>query len=477
MHKRLRHFFIYSVLSIIFAATIVAPAQAYHMELASQSAILVEETTGKVLYEKDADERLYPASLTKLVTALLVLEHFSPNEFVVTGSEIHEIPWDSSRAFHVEGETLSIENLIRGLVIPSGNETACVAARAVVERAKGTDAIDDMDYLMIEAEFCRMMNEFARNLGAIGTNFENPHGYHHEEHYSTARDMMLISRAAMDNALIRQTARELGYIGNGAGLHADPALTTQHYNWQTHNKLIEPASEFFYPYATGIKTGFTTPAGFCLASSAERDGRRLIAVVLNAPTEDDRWFDTHELFEFGFNTFGDETIQTQGDILYEIEVEEVRLGDDSTLELVAAEDVVRYMSKEEAERVTSEVALLPERAEDGKIFAPVEEGERIATITLKLDGETVYTGDLLAASDIEGRTFQTDMVHHVDEFMDTAFSPVGLLFFFGGIAAVLAAIRIAVVLHRRKQRRKNRYRLANNRVSSRNNRLNNRRRY
>ena len=460
MYKRFRRFSIYSVLCVIAVVMFAVPSQAYHVDLACQSAILIEETTGKVLYEKDPDEPLYPASLTKLVSALLVLEYFTPDEYVVTGSEINEIPWDSSKAFHVLGETLSVENLIRGLIIPSGNETACVAAKAVVERA--SDAVY-ADYQAVEAEFCRMMNDYTQKLGATGSNFVNPHGYHHDDHYATARDIAIIAREAMANELIRKTARELNYIGNGAGNNADPSWKTQHYHWETHNKLIMPESTFFYSYATGIKTGFTTPAGYCLAASAEKDGRRLIAIVMNDPTEEERWYDSRRLFEFGFNTFGDETIQTEGHMVYETEVEGVRLGDDNVLMLVTTEDVVRYMSKEEARRVTSEVTLLPERSEDGKLLAPIEAGERLATIALKLDGETVYTGDLLAASDIEGRLLQTDALYHIDKLIDTAFSPTGAMLLIGGVVVFLAVIRILILIRKRKQRRKDPYRFADKR--------------
>jgi hypothetical protein len=121
------------------------------------------------------------------------------------------------------------------------------------------------------------------------------------------------------------------------------------------------------------------------------------------------------------------------------------------------------MSKEEAERVTRDMSLLPERLEDGKVLAPVEEGERIASITLRLDGEIVYIGDLLAAADVDGRSFETDAVYHLDRFIGMAFSPMGALISVGGIVAVFAAIRVAVVLRKMKHRRKNPYRFVKNR--------------
>ena len=161
------------------------------LDLVSPSVILVEQSTGKILYSKDEHKKMYPASMTKILTALVALEHLKPEELIVAGPEVNGVPYDSSKAGHKNGETLQVENLIRGLIIPSGNETACIVASAVAKKQTGNDSIS---YEEAEKIFCNLMNEKAKSLGASESNFVNPHGYHNEHHYTTAYDMALIAR-------------------------------------------------------------------------------------------------------------------------------------------------------------------------------------------------------------------------------------------------------------------------------------------
>ena len=180
----------------------------------AQSAILMEQGTGKVLYAKNERQRMYPASITKVLTAIVALEYLDPEEIVTTGTEVNAVPYDSSTAGHLVGESLKVENLIRGLFIPSGNETGCVAAAAVVKKAGYGES---MAYGEIERIFSNILNEKARELGAMDTNFVNPHGYHDANHYTTAYDAALFCSAAMENELIRRIAGETEFYGNGAG--------------------------------------------------------------------------------------------------------------------------------------------------------------------------------------------------------------------------------------------------------------------
>ena len=226
---------IYIFLSVFFIVETAGTAYASaEPSVSAVSAILIDQATGKVLFSKEADKRMYPASTTKLLTALVTLDYLSPDEFVVAGDEINAIPYDSSKAYHILDETIKVENLIRGLIIPSGNETACIAAREVARRVSENE---DIAYPDAERLFCRLMNEKAKYLGAVSTNFVNPHGYHNDNHYTTAHDMALISVEALNNPLIKQIVQEKEFIGNGAGVNPNLSWITQEYKWSTHNEL------------------------------------------------------------------------------------------------------------------------------------------------------------------------------------------------------------------------------------------------
>ncbi|MCL2698971.1 MAG: hypothetical protein FWE68_01535, partial [Defluviitaleaceae bacterium] len=260
---------------------------------------------------------------------------------------------------------------------------------------------------------------------------------------------------AMANPTIRQIAGEPEFIGDGGGINADPSWTTQPYFWTTRNRLIIPGNDFFYRNATGLKTGFTDQAGFCLAATAERDGRRLIAMVMNAPVEYNRWRDSRTLLEFGFNNFADEVLLTRGDILYEVEVDGARLGEDNTLQLAAAEHVVRLLSRAELGRIEREITLAPERlssdsgdSDEERIAAPVNMREPLAVIRLTVDGETIYEGNLIATSAIEARSFGTDMSYRMNNFIEWTFSLAALPFWIGLVLAILGTIRLVSEIRR-----------------------------
>ena len=148
-------------------------------ELTASAAILIEESTGTILYEKNADQKMYPASMTKVLTALVALDYFQPEELIKVGSEINEVSLDSSKAGHVVGETLTMKNAIRGLIIPSGNDSANVIAAAVARRAENDDSLS---FRQCEAVFTDLMNKKAAELGAKNSHFANADGYHDDNH-------------------------------------------------------------------------------------------------------------------------------------------------------------------------------------------------------------------------------------------------------------------------------------------------------
>ena len=174
-------------------------------DVTASAAILIEESTGTILYEKNADQKMYPASMTKVLTALVALDHFKPEELIKVGSEINEVSLDSSKAGHVAGEMLTMKNAIRGLIIPSGNDSANVIAAAVARRAENNE---NLSFSQCEAVFTDLMNQKAEELGATNSHFANAHGYHADDHYTTGKDMALLSRAFMENKTLEEIANE-----------------------------------------------------------------------------------------------------------------------------------------------------------------------------------------------------------------------------------------------------------------------------
>ncbi|MFQ3612071.1 MAG: D-alanyl-D-alanine carboxypeptidase family protein, partial [Fimbriimonadales bacterium] len=219
----------------------------------AKSAILMEASNGQVLYEKNARQPMPPASLTKVMTALVVLERCQLDEWV-TASEKAVQTQASSMNLRV-GEKVKVRDLLYALMLRSAND----AAVALAEHVAGS----------VEA-FAQLMNERAKELGATRTHFVNPHGLHDPRHRSTAYDLALIARAAMENETLRQIVAEPYYIVERS--------INQEDLWMVNKaKFLK-----MYPYAEGLKTGYTRQAGFCFAGSASKDGRRLISVVLHS---------------------------------------------------------------------------------------------------------------------------------------------------------------------------------------------------
>jgi D-alanyl-D-alanine carboxypeptidase len=241
--------------------------------IAASSAYLMDMETGDTLYEKDADRALPMASTTKIMTALVVMEKADLNDSVTISESASKV--GESSAWLVQGEALTVEQLLYALLVQSGND----AAVALAEYIGGT-----------QESFVKMMNEKARELGADNTHFANPHGLDQEGHYSSARDLAVIAATAMKNPLFRKIVKSNGYQIPWPG-HPYPRVL------ENHNKLLK-----MYPYATGIKTGYTLNAGKCLVASAEKNGRELISVILNGG--ESYWDQTIRLMEYGFDAFG-----------------------------------------------------------------------------------------------------------------------------------------------------------------------------
>lgn len=251
--------------------------------LYAEAAALIDADTGEILFAKNADEQMYPASTTKVMTLLLGLEFDDLDQTVTVPASAGNIPGDSSRMPVAVGERLPFRDLLYGLMIRSGND----AANAIATLTAGS--VND---------FVERMNEKAQELGLEGTHYVNPHGYHDEDHYTTAADMAALTRYALQNESFREVFTTHSYSLAATNVRAARTLTSSY-------KIFDESSEYYYADAVGGKTGFTSAAGYCFVCSAERDGVSLIAVVFKSgATGTNRWTDAARLFEYGFAVRG-----------------------------------------------------------------------------------------------------------------------------------------------------------------------------
>lgn len=255
----------------------------------SPACILIENVGGHVLFEKNARERRYPASTTKILTAIIVLENCNLSDKVtVKESAVSSVPPSYVKAHLEPGEQFTVLELLHVLLIPSAND----AANVLAEHVSGS-----------VSSFADLMNETAKKLGLEDSNFTNPSGIHDENLYTTAYDLSLLARHAMSIKTFREIVSKTHYSLPATSVH--PVADR---NFSTTNMLLVPSQKnYYYPYAIGVKTGFTDEAGNCLVASASKDEVEFIAVCLHGGTLDsglsERFLDCKTLFDFAFANY------------------------------------------------------------------------------------------------------------------------------------------------------------------------------
>lgn len=296
------------------------PKKAGAVSVSASAAILMEQETGRVLYEHDADEIHRIASITKVMTAILAIESGKMDEMTTVSKRA--VYTEGSSIYLQQGEKIKLEDLVYGLMLRSGND----AATAIAEHVGGS----------VEG-FVFLMNQKAAEIGMTHTVFANPHGLDdHEEHYSTAYDMALLTRYTMMNPKFQEISGTKSYtLTRENGTH----------KWRNKNRLLTEK----YEYCTGGKTGFTKRAGRTLITTASKDGKDLIAVTLNAP---DDWTDHISMYEYGFKTYSHKTILPKGYLALNIEGMEGK-------KFILQDSIVYPLSEEEVDEVRMEYKLLP----------------------------------------------------------------------------------------------------------------------
>ena len=332
--------------------------------LNAKSAILMEESTGNILYESNPDERLPIASVTKVMTMLLIMEAVDSGKIslddMVTVSE-NAMSYGGSTMFLETGEQLTVNDMLKGIAVASAND-GCVA---MAEHLAGS-----------ESAFVDMMNEKAKELGMENTHFMNTNGLDEDDHYSSARDVAIMSRELMKHET----------IFNYTSIWMD-TLRGGKFQLANTNKLIR-----FYDGANGLKTGSTSKALCCLSAAAKRNDMQLIAVVLGAPTSAERFASAKSLLDYGFANYAVNTQITAGDEVQNIAVEK---GVDKEVGVVAGDSCSTLVKKGQEDNITKEIKI------DETITAPIEAGQKIGTMTISRDGEVIADIDLNALSAVE----------------------------------------------------------------------------
>lgn len=351
-------------LSIIF----VVPVKADNLNLAKEarSAILLEASTGKIIFEKNSHEHLSPASMTKMMSMLLIVESIDKGiikwDDIVTASE-NAASMGGSQILLEAGEEMSVSDLFKGIAVASGND----AVVAMAEKIAGT-----------EEEFVNMMNQRSKELGLTDTNFKNPHGLEESDHYSSAYDMALIAKELVKHEeIFKYTSIYEDYLRQDS----------ERKLWLVNtNKLVR-----FYKGVDGLKTGYTDQAGYCLTATADK-GFRVIAVVMGEETSQLRNKEVSEMLDYVYAQYGLNLILDKNEILGKQEVEK---GKQKYVQLRSSEDITMLNKKSEGKKnYTYDINC-------DKIVAPVKVGDKVGVISLKEDGVLVKEIDLTVTEDID----------------------------------------------------------------------------
>ena len=367
----------------------------------AESAIVVEVSTGRIIYEKNSTKQMYPASTTKVLTAILVLENCNLTDVVtVSESALENIPQGYVTCNLSPGEEITVNDLLYALMLPSANDAAYVLAEHVGGSVQG---------------FADMMNAKLEELGCTSTHFVNPNGIHADDHYTTAYDLYLIARYAMKNEDFRRIVATKEYT-----LPATNKYDSNDRILKNTNNLLDESSNSYYKYAIGIKTGHTSMAGDCLIAEASRDGLEFISVVLNAS----RFTDTKKLFNYAYDNYTLTKIIEAGQLVETIQIDKAT-KDTKDLDVIIDKSITVINNKS-----LDMSSVIPEIKYVEDLKAPIEANAVVGTIKYKVD-DIEYSANLLAKTEVKKQSYA--------------------LYFIGAGAALLLA-SIAITPKRRKRK-------------------------
>ncbi|MBI0576219.1 D-alanyl-D-alanine carboxypeptidase [Neobacillus cucumis] len=339
-----------------------------------RSAVLIERDTGKVLFEKNSQEELPPASMTKIMTMLLIMEAIDQGKLSwnekIRASE-YAASMGGSQIFLEPGEEMTTKEMLKGIAIGSGND----ASVAMAERIGGS-----------EEAFVDMMNKKAKELGLKHTFFKNTTGLPVSGHYSSAHDMAIMAKELLKyEDITKFTGMYEAYLREN---------TDKKFWLVNTNKLVR-----FYPGVDGLKTGFTAEAKYCLTATAQKDGMRVIAVVFGAPTSKDRNAQVTKMLNYAFNQYQTHPMYKRNQVISKTHVSK---GKEKTVEAVTSEPLSLLTKKGEKTKDVKQKVIL----EKG-LDAPIHKGDKIGTIKLIKDGKVVLESPLVAKTDVKEASWWT----------------------------------------------------------------------
>ena len=370
--KTKKLFIILFLFILIFSNTyfVFAADTSTDLDITAQAAYFIDNRTNKVLYSKNEDKKMYPASTTKILTAILVLENASLDEVVTANyNAVMSVPEGYTMANIQVGEELTVEQLLEMLLVHSANDAANVLAEYV------GGSIDS---------FVSMMNTKLSDLGLTSSHFTNTYGLHDENHYTTAKDLALLMQYCLKDDTFRKIS--------GQASCAIPATNmSSPRTYSSTNELLNANSSNYYPYLTAGKTGFTSSAKECLVSCAYRDDLEIIGCILGSNS---RFYDTKIIYEFLYNNYSIKNVVNENDTITTIEVKNATS---------ATKDLNLLISETISALVPSSydlTTLEPEISLNDEISAPISEGDVLGKVSYNVDGVS-YTTDLVAANSVE----------------------------------------------------------------------------
>lgn len=343
-------------------------------DINAESALLIDNKTNKVLYSKDMNRKMFPASTTKILTAILVLENHSLDEKVTASyNAVMTIPSGYSTASIQIDEVLTVEQLLELLLVHSAND----AANVLAEYTGGS--IDS---------FVAMMNTKINELGLSDTHFTNPYGLQDNNHYTTAHDLAIIMQYCLKNDDFRKIA--------GQASCAIPSTNkSEPRKYSSTNELLVAGNSNYYPNLIAGKTGYTSEAGECLVSAVYNDNLELVGVILNS---NNRFKDTRSLYNYGYTNFSIKNIVNEKDIITNVEVKNAT-KDTKNLNLLVSEDIpVLANNSDDLSKIEPQITL------NSDIKAPIEDGQVLGKVSYSVNGIT-YSTDLIAANNVEKSNF------------------------------------------------------------------------
>ena len=375
--------YIKNLLIIIIIALITLSNNSYATEtnssnnlgISAEAAILIEANTGTVLFEKNSKVKMYPASTTKILTAIIAIEKCNLNDVVtVHHSAISTIPSGYSSAYLSDGEQLTVNDLLKVFLVHSANDAGYVLAEYI------SGSVD---------EFSNIMNEKLHEIGCTNSHFLNPSGIHNDNHYTTAEDLAKISAYCMKNSTFRS-------IVSMKNCTINKTNKSDVRTYKNTNDLLNPSSKYYIAECVGIKTGYTSQAKNCLISAFTKNKLNLISVVLGAPTlssgDSSRCIDSATLYNYGYSNYSIETLALKGSTIKNIEVVN---GTEETKDLgLVLEDEITLLKNVKNPDDTFKINL------KDNISAPIQKDDIMGTVTYTSCG-LEYTTNLLASHDVE----------------------------------------------------------------------------